>query len=556
MRRMTYRTRAFSLLLALLFLGGVALAAESPNIRLSVRDVPVAQLLQRLMFDSGRQILISGNVDKKISLQLEGQSLDQAMQLIAEETGLHVYKKGQVWVVSDQPEEEKLLSSNSAPGGASSVVIPPPPPVTSSEGQTVSLAGQPLKWEKLTLKFADVYEVGRLLGAYVPESPWERMQLQQAIRPPGLTRVGGYGAGSEGGGATSSRSPTNPYSPLTGGYHQRPYDAYGGAYGQQYPGVGYGQQYPGVAYGQQYPGVGYGQQFPVGQVGYPYGAPGVGLQGIMSMMVFPPDNSLIVQGTQEGIDRIRELLALVDTEPVLLEVTVQLVEIQLDAEEELGISWSPITSGDTEITFGTAAPQPGIGTTTIRYAQGNFWARLGALLSKRKARIVQSPRIVCKSSPTIQPQVSVNTPQVAWIPETSYTQFGTPVIIYTPEVIDIPITLSLYPRVVGDGSINVILSPTFTEFAGYSPPPPTGGAGVPLTITRSIVADFKIANGDTVIIGGVVRRNDTAVWYEVPLLKDLPLIGSLFRSKSTTSSENELVILVTPRILHTPSSVL
>jgi len=263
-----------------------------------------------------------------------------------------------------------------------------------------------------------------------------------------------------------------------------------------------------------------------------------------------------VQGTQEGIDRLREFLSLVDTKPILLEVTVQLVEIQLGGTEELGISWSPITSPTTEITLGTVAPPPGAGVATIRYAKGDFWVRLGSLLSRHRARIVQSPRIVCKSSPTIMPMVSVNTPQVAWVPETSYTQFGTPIVTYTPEVIDIPIVLTLYPRVNGDGTINVILSPTFTEFAGFSPPPPTGGTGVPLTITRSIVADFPIANGDTVIIGGVVRRNDTATWYEVPILKDLPIVGPLFRSKSTTTAENELVILVTPRILHAPSSVL
>lgn len=530
------------LLLALMLVCGSALAVEGPGMRVSVRDVPVAQLLQRLMFDSGRQIVISGDINQKISVQLEGQSLDEAMQVIAQQTGLHVAKRGDIWVVSDQPTAEES-GSTSATALNSAVVIPPPPPAAAAASGSPSVDGKPLKYEKIVLKFADVYEIARLLGAYVPETPWEKMQLESG-RWPAAVPGGGYG-GAESASAGTAAGPSNPFNPVTGGYHQRRAGGGlgGGAYGAQQYGGGAGM-YGGGLGGGAYGGV--------------YGGGGVGgrLDGIAAIVPFPPENALVVQGTQEGIDRLRELLALFDTQPTLLEVTVQLVEIRVDSSDQLGLSWSPLSSPTTEMTFGTVAPQPGIGVTTIRYAKGDFWVRLGALLSGGRARIVQSPRIVCKSSPTIMPSVFVNTPQVAWIPETSYTQFGTPVVVYTPETINIPISLSLYPRVNGDGTINVILYPTFTEFAGYSPPPPGGGAGVPLTITRQITADFNIANGDTVIIGGVVRRNDTSTWYEVPLLSELPVIGPLFRSKSTTHAENELVILVTPRILHTPTSVL
>jgi len=58
-----------------------------------------------------------------------------------------------------------------------------------------------------------------------------------------------------------------------------------------------------------------------------------------------------------------------------------------------------------------------------------------------------------------------------------------------------------------------------------------------------------VDDGQTAVIGGLIRTNDSNVRQGVPFLKDLPLVGILFRSSNTTRSNRELIIFVTPRLL-------
>jgi type IV pilus assembly protein PilQ len=58
-----------------------------------------------------------------------------------------------------------------------------------------------------------------------------------------------------------------------------------------------------------------------------------------------------------------------------------------------------------------------------------------------------------------------------------------------------------------------------------------------------------VKNGETAVIGGMVRQNETELVRGVPVLSKLPIIGGLFRSKSKADAKRELVIFVTPRIV-------
>ncbi|MGH2359202.1 MAG: type IV pilus secretin PilQ, partial [bacterium] len=62
--------------------------------------------------------------------------------------------------------------------------------------------------------------------------------------------------------------------------------------------------------------------------------------------------------------------------------------------------------------------------------------------------------------------------------------------------------------------------------------------------TRVMVED-----GQTAVIGGLIRTNDSHVRRGIPLLKDIPLLGALFRSDNTVKQNRELIIFVTPRLM-------
>jgi type II secretory pathway component GspD/PulD (secretin) len=59
----------------------------------------------------------------------------------------------------------------------------------------------------------------------------------------------------------------------------------------------------------------------------------------------------------------------------------------------------------------------------------------------------------------------------------------------------------------------------------------------------------RVMNGETIVVGGFIRKNESTNITQIPLLGSLPLIGPLFRSKSVTGDDTELLIFVTPTII-------
>lgn len=75
-----------------------------------------------------------------------------------------------------------------------------------------------------------------------------------------------------------------------------------------------------------------------------------------------------------------------------------------------------------------------------------------------------------------------------------------------------------------------------------------GNSGPPDILNRSIMTTLKIKDQQTVVLGGLINRSDSVTWGGVPILSNLPFIGRIFKTKNVQKSENELVILLTPKI--------
>ncbi len=73
--------------------------------------------------------------------------------------------------------------------------------------------------------------------------------------------------------------------------------------------------------------------------------------------------------------------------------------------------------------------------------------------------------------------------------------------------------------------------------------------GLPTLSSRRASTTVRVKDGETIMIGGLTQRQDYYTTRKIPILGDLPIIGALGRSKSRTSTNNELVILITPRLL-------
>ena len=124
-------------------------------------------------------------------------------------------------------------------------------------------------------------------------------------------------------------------------------------------------------------------------------------------------------------------------------------------------------------------------------------------------------------------------------------------------------TIDVVPYVSADGAtIQMTIIPTLSEFAGYDDPGPfvpvavTGG-GIPITSVlplpkfrlRQVTTSCIVWDGQTVVLGGLIRSEVTKTKDKVPILGDLPLIGKLFQSEASQNTRMNLVIFVTPTII-------
>jgi len=103
------------------------------------------------------------------------------------------------------------------------------------------------------------------------------------------------------------------------------------------------------------------------------------------------------------------------------------------------------------------------------------------------------------------------------------------------------------PRINADDTITIELYPILEDQVGEVVGP--NGETMPIIVSQEVSTTVTVADGDTIVLGGLIRKNEAYTFQNTPLLSKLPVIGKLFRSKRARSSNSELLIFVTPRII-------
>ena len=126
-----------------------------------------------------------------------------------------------------------------------------------------------------------------------------------------------------------------------------------------------------------------------------------------------------------------------------------------------------------------------------------------------------------------------------------YTQF-----------LNVGITLDVTPYITPDDLVVMDIQQTISELDGFidmgGGQQGSAGMKAPQTTEREASSTISVRDGDTILLGGFIRDAKTDTESGVPFLKDIPLLGNLFKSKSATSKRSELLVLIRPTILKTP----
>jgi type IV pilus assembly protein PilQ len=168
--------------------------------------------------------------------------------------------------------------------------------------------------------------------------------------------------------------------------------------------------------------------------------------------------------------------------------------------------------------------------------------RIDFLLTMAESRgllkVLSRPRIVTQNN--IQAVVK----QGVKIPVMTAASFSAPA---TATYVDAFLRLTVTPQITSEGTIflNVDVENTLPDF-GH-----TDQLGNPALITQQATTQVLITDGGTVVIGGVIQTQNSLSVAQVPLLGDIPYLGNLFKHRTVTTSNQELIFFITPRIIQT-----
>ncbi len=280
--------------------------------------------------------------------------------------------------------------------------------------------------------------------------------------------------------------------------------------------------------------------------------------------IVPDDrsNSLIVFASKEDMQMITNIVSKVDRllAQVLIEATV--MNVNLSDQSSLGVSGLMNTknTGKFANTAGVNNGQTFLSGITNSLAGGgmpggfNYFVQhagdmdvvVNALASSGKAQVLQTPRV--QTSHAI-PASFFTGETVPYVNGTMYGGYGYPGGA-TFSQLQVGVELDVTPYITPDGLVVMDIQQTLQDISGYTAI--TGVGNIPNTTLRTAQSTVSVQNGDTIILGGFIKTSKNITRTGVPILMDIPILGSLFSSTSHDNERSELIVLLRPIVLTTP----
>jgi type IV pilus secretin PilQ/predicted competence protein len=260
------------------------------------------------------------------------------------------------------------------------------------------------------------------------------------------------------------------------------------------------------------------------------------------------NNAIIAYDTERRLEQMQNTLNELDIETLQIVITAKLVVVDSRLANELGIDWTGVNVGgqdsrvqatfsNTPSTAGYVAEAASTGAQpatvlTVNAFDQNMSTRIANVLSDSRSEILASPQIstldhteaVIFMGDQISLRVMDNT--------------GNP----SQQLIETGIKLTVTPHVAGDNRILLELQPENNSYY-YDQ------SGYPVIAKQEAKTKVVVADGETVVIGGLTRNEEMEAETGIPFLKDIPVLGYLFKHTRKEVTKKDLVIFVTPRIM-------
>jgi type IV pilus assembly protein PilQ len=269
-------------------------------------------------------------------------------------------------------------------------------------------------------------------------------------------------------------------------------------------------------------------------------------------------NTLIIREIADNMPTVLQLIESLDTPTPQVIIESRIVETTKTFGRTLGVNWGFTGSADaahgntTGLQFpnngsvsGTVFTRPPGGqpsTTGLSLRLGNVLdtfnldIALAAAENQGLVRIVSSPKVAAMTNQRASIQTGLQIPVQTTVNNTTS-------VVY----VDATLQLSVTPQITAEGT--VLLDVNITKRQPAPGVQIQGGGNVPLSI-RQAQTKIIVKDGGTAVIGGIFQMSDNDSYNNVPGLWKIPIIGNLFRNTQKLDQHDELIIFITPRIIH------
>lgn len=257
-------------------------------------------------------------------------------------------------------------------------------------------------------------------------------------------------------------------------------------------------------------------------------------------------NTLIIYTTPQKYKSIESMLEKLDILPKQVLVEVTIAELTLKDSLQYGLEWYLKNNSTTFSTEGALSLGSGGLTGSLFKDSGNIKATLNAFADKQLVDILSTPKLVVLDNQSATINVGNKVPVLSSSSTTTNDDTTATKLTQSVEYIDTGIILNIKPTISSSGTLTLQIDQTVSEAQSNN----TSSISSPLILDRSIKTNVVLKSSESILLGGLIRENKSNTKTKVPLLGDLPFIGNLFSSTSTSTDKTELLIIVKPVILN------
>ena len=573
--------------------GAVSLTSANEKITLSLRDSDVKQVLRMFADKAGKNIVFHSSVNGKVTLDLVDMPINDAFALVLQVTGLNYYLQDNTLVIISKTDKDNAVFSKqemmvfpvqyvSAASVAQflnkNVFGMKKTGVSGVEAATVNSATN----EVIVFGMPSDAEIVRKVIAQLDKKPETKSFTLSHTTPKEMADMicnmllpahGSKSSGGSGGGGNDGFVPTPGVSTgsaagiMTGGASA--------AGGEQVESVVLGEGVVACQTKQSATATSSGN--------VAFDAQNLAIAYYQSRGVI-----MMVGGSAAQQAMVEEFIRSNDIKQRQAYLELSVVELNEEGMKEFQNNWS-IQSKNWGVTFNngitSGGRQGGVGNRLYPvvksgwsegedgslkywevsgkdpniYGSGSYitW-QMNYLIENNKGRVLANPKLlITNGQPSMIDLTEDYVEKVTseFLSSTSNGEGATGSVQRTYTIGDDKgIKISLVPFISPDGYVTMNINPEYSTEAGKEYSTNNDGtkdlAATLLNRRKLNLKNVRIKDGETLVIGGLIRETEFKTVQKIPVLGDLPVIGAAFRSVSTSKTKNELVIMITPKIIH------